>query len=153
MRITETMYHGSDSFTGDDFDFNRPMWLISDIDEAKEYGDNIYEITVTLNNPYISSHQEKNRLGDTKLIEKAKRLGYDGIIMPPDHDMYELYIYDEAKFTVIIAFRPDQIKSITPVTRLTESNTQFRSFLESIKSFDPNLLTVIINAHDAIMSN
>lgn len=148
------MYHGSDSYTGDVFNFNRPMWLISDKDEAMEYGNSVYEVVVTLNNPYMSSHHEKRRLGDSKLIDKAKRLGHDGIVMPPDNDMYELYIYDEAKYLVIIAFSADTIKSINPIeATLVESYRLFSTFLESIKSFDPSLIQTIIEAHNTITSD
>jgi len=145
--INKTMYHGSDSFSGDEFNFDKPMWLISDPEEALQYGDKVFEVNVTLNNPYISSHQEKHRLGDTKLIEKAKRSGYDGIVLPPDNEMYELYIYDEAKFTVIIAFNKDQIKTIKP---LTEGINVYVTFLESLKIHDPILINSVTTGFNYI---
>lgn len=147
MKITKTMFHGSNSFNGDEFNFNRPMWLISDSEQALQYGSNIFEVVVTLNNPYISSHQEKHSIGDAKIIAKAKHLGYDGIVMPPDNDMFELYIYYEAKFTVIIAFNKNQIKSIKPLEVMTESNNQFTTFLEALKPYDVKLITSIGDAY------
>lgn len=116
------MYHGSNSYDGNDiFDATNGIWTISDKSEASEYGDNVFTLEVTINNPYISSHQEKTQvLGEKKLLEKARQLGHDSIILPSDMDYYELMMYDEAMYDVIIALSADQIK-IVDSNVLTES--------------------------------
>lgn len=116
------MYHGSDTFNGGEFNTTNGIWTISDKEEAEQYGDNVFTLEVTVNNPYISSHEEKTKkLGDRKLLQKAKSLGHDSVFIPSDYDYYELNIYDEAKYDVLIAFTNDQVKLLDNPDTLTES--------------------------------
>lgn len=106
------VFHG----TGADFNefrsgqgiFGRGMYFAKDIHRANDYGNNIYEVYLTLRNPYevldINSLEDDYKDADgnvdtTSLIEDLKSSGYDGII-----------IKDPIEDT-IVAFEPSQIKS------------------------------------------
>lgn len=66
---------------------------------------------LSIQNPYFSSHRENVKLGARALVEKARRLGCDGIHLPQDIAMKEEFMYYEAGSDVWVALDARQIKS------------------------------------------
>lgn len=106
------VYHGTDY----EFETFNPsptgIWFISDKDEAREYGKYIGAYQLNIVNPYYGTHEENAKFGKSRIINKAKSNGHDGIVLPKDEDFYEENIYYEAQFDVFIVFEPRQIKSV-----------------------------------------
>ena len=105
------LYHGTNN-KFEIFNSEKGIWCISDSDEALEYGKIVIPVYVSIQNPYISSHEENTKLGSKRIINKAKLLNKDGIYFPKDEDFYQINIYYEAQFDVWVAFESNQVKHI-----------------------------------------
>lgn len=107
------MHHGTNhEFT--EFQTQSGAWFTSNCEITQDYGTkNRMDVYLSIKDPYRSSHQENVKLGALRLVEKAKRLGHDGIHLPRDVAMFEEYVYYEANSDVWVAFSPTQIKSAT----------------------------------------
>lgn len=70
------LYHGTDSNT---FDINdRNVWLASDVNYAKIWGENIFEVNIKLNNVFDTfSDLGKKKLTSKQLIKYLKRKNID----------------------------------------------------------------------------
>jgi len=107
------VYHGSD--TENNYIMGQRSggaWFIESDQEAVEYGDNVSQVYLSIKNPMVSTHRENTQLGPKRLIEKAKRLGRDGVYIPKDQAFADENVYTEAEHDVWVTLNPNQIKSI-----------------------------------------